>query len=232
MYKTSKSFQNTKIYTSAHRTSRLIPNQFHEQVLIHPDRLSRKKGASFDKLKLLKEITMNAGYQYVENAPFDIWQLIIPIVGSVSIFEENSKMIGVGQIYSGYFMEGDEISFKNPYENQIVHFLQIGLQISMTHSHGETISFDLDDQKNVLQKIIYPHNEFQPLQLSMGKFDGRSDYKYYLTTGDHAFVYVPEGAFEIEHCLLERSEGLGIRDSRSIDCEALSNDAILLILEF
>jgi redox-sensitive bicupin YhaK (pirin superfamily) len=44
-------------------------------------------------------------------------------------------------------------------------------------------------------------------------------------------VYVIEGAFEVQYRLLHARDGLALWEAERVEWEALSNDAILLVLE-
>jgi quercetin 2,3-dioxygenase len=45
------------------------------------------------------------------------------------------------------------------------------------------------------------------------------------------FVYILEGAFEVQYRLMEKGDGLALLNTRNMEIEALSNDAIILILD-
>jgi hypothetical protein len=66
----------------------------------------------------------------------------------------------------------------------------------------------------------------------IGKFDGRKEGTHIVTdAGKGIFVFVIEGAFEVQNRLLQLRDGLALWNTASIEFEALSNDAILLLLE-
>lgn len=73
---------------------------------------------------------------------------------------------------------------------------------------------------------IYP-------QVSIGKFTGRHDVVYTpANPHNRLFVYVIDGAFEVQGRLLHPRDGLGLWDEPdNIELEALSNDAIVLLIE-
>jgi len=45
------------------------------------------------------------------------------------------------------------------------------------------------------------------------------------------YVFVIEGAFEVQNRLLHARDGLSLSSATEVEFEALSNDAMLLILE-
>ena len=61
---------------------------------------------------------------------------------------------------------------------------------------------------------------------------GREDGVYSLKNPQNGvFVFVIEGAFEVQNRLLEPRDGLAISAVEAIEFEALSNNAIILFLE-
>ena len=66
----------------------------------------------------------------------------------------------------------------------------------------------------------------------LGRFAGRAETVYPLRTpGAGVFVFVLAGAFEVASRLLHEKDGLALWDVAEIELEALSNDALLLVLE-
>jgi hypothetical protein len=76
-----------------------------------------------------------------------------------------------------------------------------------------------------------------PFGISIGKFSGRAETDYRPKNKEAGlFVFVIEGAFEVEGRLLHARDGLAIEqadesDSYRIEMEALSNDAVILTIE-
>lgn len=67
----------------------------------------------------------------------------------------------------------------------------------------------------------------------IGRYDGREEGIYEVQNPDAhgVFVFVIEGAFEVQNRLLHARDGLSLINVAEVDFEALSNDAMLLILE-
>ena len=76
------------------------------------------------------------------------------------------------------------------------------------------------------QQAIYPI-------ITIGKFTGRKEAVYKTHHPQNSlFVFVIEGAFEVHGRLMHPRDGLGLWDnSGDIELEALSNDAIILLIE-
>ena len=68
--------------------------------------------------------------------------------------------------------------------------------------------------------------------LSLGRFAGRHETEYKVQhAGSHLFAYVLAGAFEFEGRLLHEKDGLALWDMATLELEALSNNALVLVLE-
>jgi redox-sensitive bicupin YhaK (pirin superfamily) len=70
-------------------------------------------------------------------------------------------------------------------------------------------------------------------KLSIGQFRGRQEARYQLSHKTHGlFVFVIEGAFEVQGRLLHPRDGLAFWNvAEPAELEALSNDAIILLME-
>jgi redox-sensitive bicupin YhaK (pirin superfamily) len=67
--------------------------------------------------------------------------------------------------------------------------------------------------------------------LFIGQYDGRAEGIFTSWNPNHsAFIFVIEGAFEVQNRLLERRDGLALRNAEMVEFEALSNGAIVLII--
>ena len=96
------------------------------------------------------------------------------------------------------------------------------------------ITYDINRCKNSLLKISPSSlgESFPPFSIAIGKFDGRREANYLLKNkGTDLFVFVIEGAFEVQGTLLHARDGLALLDTEGTEMEALSNDAIILLLE-
>ena len=71
-----------------------------------------------------------------------------------------------------------------------------------------------------------------PFTVSIGKFSGRGETIYKLPNRNSGlFAFVIEGAFEVEGRLLHARDGLTLWETEEAEMEALSNDAIVLLIE-
>ena len=71
-----------------------------------------------------------------------------------------------------------------------------------------------------------------PATLSVGKFSGRAETVYHSKQSSaNVFVFVLEGAFEVEGRLLHARDGLALWQTTAVEMEALSNDALVMLVE-
>lgn len=137
--------------------------------------------------------------------------LIIPLVGDII----TTQQLAPGQVQ---ILKNPTIT--NPYERELVNYLVV----SFSNDPGETIA-DFELAANKLQQIT-ANNFF------IGKYDGRRHDTYKLSdTASGIFVFVIEGAFEVQNRLLHPRDGLALWNLTELEFEALSNEAMILLIE-
>ena len=70
-----------------------------------------------------------------------------------------------------------------------------------------------------------------PFALRLGRFMGREEAVYKVQPGNQLFAFVVAGAFELEGRLLHEKDGLALWDAEEVELEALSNHALVLVVE-
>lgn len=156
--------------------------------------------------------------------------IILPLFGGIE-YKDNlgdAEFLRVEQIKVIAVEEEIIVEIFNPYENENVSFL--------------TIHFEMDTRyfKNYFQKseinFTVRNKLIQLFEIdkaigSIGIFDGRKKGFYTLKNPKNGiFVYVVNGAFEVEDRLLEPKDGLSMK-TEMIEWEALSENAVLLVFE-
>jgi hypothetical protein len=157
----------------------------------------------FRDLIAVNDETLAAGTSVTHKAPV----VIIPLVGDVV----TDQRISPGQIQ---VITNPTIT--NPYKEELVNYLIIGLE-----GNPGVVDFELTNN-NVQRPIPGIH---------LGKFDGRKDGVHKLAEAYGIFVFVIEGAFEIQNRLLHARDGLALWNLTEVEFEALSNEAILMFIE-
>ena len=124
---------------------------------------------------------------------------------------------------------------RNPYDTELVSFLHLWLLADAPGdgSSEQRGSFGPEAIHNQLAPLLPAAEAFSlPFTVSLGRFDGRQEAVYQLkNSGNSVFVFALAGAFEVESRLLHEKDGLALWDVAEIELEALSNDAVVLLLE-
>ena len=146
----------------------------------------------------------------------------MPIIGGLEYkidFENGFLETGEVQIFSGKNYE-----IINPYETETINSLEIWLKNSKTFlSKIQENSFDFQ-QKNELLNLS--ENCF------IGKFDGRKEGNFILKNPKNGiFAFIIDGVFEVQNRLLHTRDGLSLKNIEAIEFEALSENAVILLLE-
>jgi hypothetical protein len=122
---------------------------------------------------------------------------------------------------------------KNPFGAELVSFLHIWLLaaapvLAVVARQG---AFSFDSSPNGLVPLV-SDTPSMPLKASIGQFTGRQEAIYRLASpAASVYALVLTGAFELEGRLLHEKDGLALWDASSVELEALSNGAVLLLLE-
>lgn len=164
--------------------------------------------------------------------------IILPVVGAVEYKDQsgNNELVAAGQLYIRCLDKGTNFEIINPFKKELVNFLQVWIRAGRpgTASFNSLATYDINAFMNCLGGIS-PQNDgtgLLPFTISIGKFSGRGETTYGCRkSGNRIFVFVIEGAFEVEGRLLHARDGLAFWDASSVKVEALSNDAILLLIE-
>lgn len=194
----------------------------------------------FESLYVLNEDTLAGGKKISMLVEDDSCIVLVPIVGAI-IYKDsagNSGTLEAGQAQVLYAYEGTQLDINNPYEEDLVNFLQIWIKTpDILSTTPQAFSFDLDENKNQLLELFSPQQKTllktvpQPRGV-IGKFTGRAEAVYKTAQPSNAlFAYVIEGVAEVQYRLLNPRDGLGLWNLEEIELEALSNNAIILILE-
>ncbi|MCB2408054.1 pirin [Hymenobacter lucidus] len=186
----------------------------------------------FGRLRALNEETLAGGHRLELTAAGASQVLIVPITGAVGV--AGGGVVATVQVEEVQLLQlpaQSTVCFTNLYETELISFLHVWLTAHPTPAGQQLFSFDFSFLKNKLVEIVAP--EAAGFSLSLGQFGGRQEAFYTLkSTGSHFFAFVLAGAFEVEGRLLHEKDGLALWDVEQVELEALSNDALVLVLEF
>lgn len=183
----------------------------------------------FGALYVLNDDTLAGNQEIQQTVEEDSDIVLIPVVGATRYKDSqgHESMVHAGEVQVQNLPRGATLSVANPFEQELVNFLQLWIkQPGRPAKTPANASFDLDSHRNQLLTL-----SASPV-VRMGKFTGREECVYQRTQSAHGlFVFVLEGAFEVQYRLLEARDALALWNLEEIEIEALSNDAILLVME-
>lgn len=192
----------------------------HKDVKEHPTR-------HFGSLRLFSETTLGA--QNKDQLAFDedMQFLIVPLIGRMQVcYAKNQNVVHVGEALMMSTKSNEPFTLFNDFENSEVHYVIAGF--ASTEPVKGFTRFSLAPDK--LLTLFDGVSQRGLMKAAIGQWKGRSEGEF-VPTASNTFIWVVQGAFEVENCLLQKADGLVICGPEKIEFEALSNKAILIVLE-
>jgi len=187
----------------------------------------------FGDLFLLNDDSIAGGKLNFFLSKADSLQIFMPITGRVDIVCNGKEYsLETGQVQVLNLGKGEVLEISNPYQNDTINYIQIGIRTDMfLLRHSEMLfNFDFEKDKNTLIEIV--SNPKLPFKLSAGIFAGREEAIYKMQSPESSFyAFIIDGAFEIESRLLNRRDGLALWNAEKVKLKALDNNAMVLVLE-
>jgi redox-sensitive bicupin YhaK (pirin superfamily) len=186
----------------------------------------------FGDILRFNDETLAAGHSTQLVAMEDLNLVILPVQGKLDgeDSEGNHARIEPGQCQCIFLRKGVRFIFTNPYEGALVNFIYICVNGEGLSKKSRRVSFDLannPDRFNDIFKIKKDSTRFY-----IGKFSGRQEKIIPMKNHEsRLFAFVIEGAWEIQHRLLEGRDALMLWNADQVEIEALSNQAILFLVE-
>ena len=161
--------------------------------------------------------------------------VLLPIMGVVEVLLPGGDMLPVGaeEIQVLTLPAGSALRLHNPFPEDLISLLHIWLRAGEASAAvvGPAATFSAEVLANQLAPLL-PTGASQPFTVSLGRFAGRHEAGYAVPPGRLFFAFVLAGAFEAEGRLLHEKDALALWDAPApVEIEALSNDALLLVLE-
>lgn len=186
---------------------------------------------SIGKLRVFNDNTLAAGKGMKMQVEKPTEVLILPLVGGIEY--KNSAgyhdFLEAGKVQVFSAETGMEYEVQNPYENELINYLEIWIEKDKISPKTESVDIDIEKRNELLPIFSSVHNDAFGY---FGKYDGREEGIFQVkNAGNCLYVFVIEGAFEVDNKLMEARDGLAIWNADEIEFEALSNDAMLLVFE-
>jgi quercetin 2,3-dioxygenase len=189
----------------------------------------------FGKIYLLNDDMLAGGRSLSMLVEDDSYVILLPLAGAINCKKENTNetLVAAGQVLVHSINSGRKIEISNPFKEEAINFLQIWIRAREDKKELDDVPLTYDDVNEDLNQLIniFPIKNDLQFSISIGKFSGRGETVYKPTGGNGCFLFVLEGAFEAEGRLLHERDGLALWDTDDIEIEALSNDAIMLLIE-
>lgn len=181
----------------------------------------------FGNLQVLNDDTLQAGARLPMQAEENTRVLILPLVGGIEYTDERGghAFVAAGQTLEVVTKQSLSYEITNPYEEELINYLQIWIHQELDAYQVTSHSFELSPGNQLV-----PISQDQPYYI--GQYDGRAQGHYTLADpAQGVFIFCIKGAFEMQNRLLESRDGLALKHADSIEFEALSAGAIGLIME-
>jgi len=188
----------------------------------------------FGALYVLNEDTLAGNgslkWEILENT--DV--ILIPVVGAIGFKDsnDNTGIVEPGMVQVISLAAGAGYEVNNPYPDQLVKYLQIWIKNPENQPFlSQWSAFDLNSYQ--LADIFHQCSPVRPgYSVAIAKLEGRQEDAYYKKHPENGiFFFAIQGALEVQYRLMHEGDGLALWDLEEVEFEALSNDAILLVIE-
>ncbi|MFN8291255.1 MAG: hypothetical protein U0U70_13445 [Chitinophagaceae bacterium] len=189
-------------------------------------------------LYILNDDILDGGRSLTMRAEEPSYVILLPVIGAISFTgpDDNEGLLAAGQAAFLAMETACTLQIKNPFKDELVNYIQLWIRAPRPEIEAMPVvsTFDVNKFQNCLMKISPQRmrEELLPYSFSLGKFSGRGETSYYpRNPAAGSFVFVLEGAFEVAGRLMHARDGLALYDLDLIEMEALSNGAIMMLID-
>ncbi|MBF4473116.1 MULTISPECIES: pirin [Flavobacterium] len=185
----------------------------------------------FGTLKVLNEVLLEPSKKTFTFIDIDTEVILLPLFGGIDYKDNtgNEDFIRIEQIKHISAQKGMSFEVSNPYASETVSYLEIWFSAKSAGFclNADRIDFDFSERNKM--NLLF---EFADTMGFIGIYDGRKEGFYTLKNNlNGLFVFVISGAFEVENRLLQAKDGLSLKKIETVEWEALSENAVLLLFE-
>lgn len=166
-------------------------------------------------------------------SPLEI--LLIPVIGALEVkfrSVQDALYVSSGEALHIRGLPGNSFTLTNPYPGRQVSFIHIWLSAgsnAFEKLHYTVAKFNINDKNRLLPVSV---SASAKTNVFISKMDLRHKEYYTCREGRDLFAFTVEGAFDFHDRLIQQKDGLILHKcSSEIEFEALSEDAILLLIE-
>jgi redox-sensitive bicupin YhaK (pirin superfamily) len=194
----------------------------------------------FKSICLLNDDMLRAGASLTLQVDDQTDVLLIPVVGGLAfqtVADEpmTEEFLEPGQVGILSLDAGTHFTVSNPYERESINFLQLWLAHTTA---GFMPAYQQARFSFATKNTLLPLAGLTGSRLYIGQYGGRQAGEYLVSSTPEAhtrglFVFILQGSFEVANRLLHEKDGLAIEPEQDyvLEFEALSNDAILILVE-
>ncbi|NML64033.1 hypothetical protein HHL22_02330 [Hymenobacter sp. RP-2-7] len=225
-------FPSARIYLADQR-GRLVTAQQQRLSTLNFGAYEAEGRAAFGRLRAFNEESLAPGQAIALPVAEATLLVLLPITGAVGyrVPAGPAGTADVEQVLVLPLPAGSTVHLHNPYDDAVITFLHLWLAPAAVPAAARTFTYSFGQLNNQLAKLV-PLGGALPAGLHLGCFQGRCEAEY--TTqpgGNQLFAFVLAGAFELQNRLLHAGDGLGLTHCAQVELEALSNNALVLLLE-
>ncbi|RXK59726.1 hypothetical protein ESA94_11740 [Lacibacter luteus] len=191
---------------------------------------------AFGQLYLLNDYTIDGACSVSVEVEANSFVVVLPVVGAVEYKNgtNKEKLVIAGQTLMLEKTAATSFTLTNIFEDALVNIAVMAFKTKEEYQlpSGFIYTYDVNERPNGLVRALTGRYEL-PVQLHVGKFEGRGETAYTVSKeSNRVFVFVLTGAFEVEGRLLHARDGLALENIDVLEMEALSNDALIAVVEF
>ena len=189
-------------------------------------------------LEFVRDETFAGRMQVHMETEKDHIHLVLPVTGILSV--ERSRhvqhLVSAGELLIIQSAGKNAFKFTNPYEQELINFLHICFRLDAPVDEVMENAFDIHSGTHPLVSLFTSRipafsTDRRSVRVLIGKFGGRTEGTHILQEGCGIYALAIEGVFECQDRLLQAGDGLFLNRITEISFEALSHDAILLLIE-
>ena len=228
---------NGKIFLAQDRGCDATPSFLSMHLFNFGDYFNEHK-TPFGNIDVINDDILTGGSSIKLKVEKNSYVILIPMIGAVRYKDSrgNENLLAAGQWQLTKMVAGEKIEIQNPFKDTLVNFLQVWVKGDERLLLSLPLSSTYDVNSNINRLVpLSPYrfgDDLLPFKLSIGKFNGRADTTYAIDNNrTGVFLFVIEGAFEANGRLLHPRDGLALWNTEQVEMEALSNDAIIVVIE-
>lgn len=190
---------------------------------------------SFGQLQFLNDEYLSPRQSISYTHEEDVLIFLLPIEGTLNYCSnvETERCIRSEQIKCFEAVNGFSYVLNNPYEKALINYLHVGFGIAGRNVTHKPSLHDIKFEKlNALVSLGVEEATENRSEGYIGIYQSRSKENYILKNSQNGiFVYVINGAFDVQGRLLEYRDGLSLWNLGEMEFEALSDNAIIIVFE-